>query len=89
MTTCPSSVNYMHLVDTGRGYIEEKFRRPLPDRLFRGLLARTLPYPGRFPRDFNPVRAAPALQATIAQPIPHRPEAPFPGHARKGQTTGR
>lgn len=48
MTTCPSSVNYMHLVDTGRGYIEKKFRRPLPDRLFRRLLAMTLPYPARF-----------------------------------------
>ena len=48
MTTCPSSVNYMHLVDAGRGYIEEKFKRPLPDRLFRSLLAGTLPYPGRF-----------------------------------------
>ena len=48
MTTCPSSVNYMHLVDAGRGYIEEKYRRPLPDRLFRGLLAMTLPYPARF-----------------------------------------
>ena len=48
MTTCPSSVNYMHLVDAGRAYIEKKFKRPLPDRLFRGILAMTLPYPGRF-----------------------------------------
>ena len=48
MTTCPSSVNYMHLVDTGRGYIEKKFNRPLQDRLFRRLLAFTLPNPGRF-----------------------------------------
>ena len=47
MTTCPSSVNYMHLVDEGRGYIEKKFKRPLPDRLFRRLLAFTLPHPGR------------------------------------------
>ena len=47
MTTCPSSVNYMHLVDEGRAYIEKKFKRPLPDRLFRRLLAFTLPHPGR------------------------------------------
>ena len=47
MTTCPSSVNYMHLVDEGRSYIEKKFKRPLPDRLFRRLLAFTLPHPGR------------------------------------------
>lgn len=48
MTTCPSSVNYMHLVDAGRSYIEKKFRRPLRDRLFRHLLATTLPNPARF-----------------------------------------
>ena len=48
MTTCPSSVNYMHLVDAGRSYIEKKFRRPLRDRLFRRLLATILPYPVRF-----------------------------------------
>ena len=48
MTTCPSSVNYMHLVDAGRSYIEKKFRRPLRDRLFRRLLAMTLPNPARF-----------------------------------------
>ena len=48
MTTCPSSVNYMHLVDAGRSYIEKKFRRPLRDRLFRRLLAMTLPHPARF-----------------------------------------
>ena len=48
MTTCPSGVNYMHLVDAGRGYIEDKFRRPLAERLLRWLLASTLPYPARF-----------------------------------------
>lgn len=48
MTTCPSGVNYMHLIDAGRGYIEKKFKRPLLDRLLRRLLAMTLPYPNRF-----------------------------------------
>src|SRR6186713_3750721 len=38
MTTCPSGVNYMHLVDHGRHYIEDLYRRPLPDRLMRRLL---------------------------------------------------
>jgi glycolate oxidase iron-sulfur subunit len=47
MTTCPSGVNYMHLVDHARAYIEEHYRRPLRDRLLRALLARTLPYPRR------------------------------------------
>ena len=48
MTTCPSGVNYMHLVDHARAYIEERYRRPWRERLLRGLLARVLPHPGRF-----------------------------------------
>jgi glycolate oxidase iron-sulfur subunit len=51
----------MHLVDHARGYIEETYRRPLPDRLIRAVLARVLPYPGRF-------RAALAL-AVIGKPL--------------------
>jgi glycolate oxidase iron-sulfur subunit len=48
MTTCPSGVNYMHLVDHARAYIEARYRRPLLDRLYRAMLAAVLPYPGRF-----------------------------------------
>ncbi|WP_156678570.1 glycolate oxidase subunit GlcF [Sphingomonas profundi] len=48
MTTCPSGVNYMHLVDHARAYIEERYRRPLRERLLRGILARVLPHPRRF-----------------------------------------
>jgi glycolate oxidase iron-sulfur subunit len=48
MTTCPSGVNYMHLVDGARTYIEKTYRRPLGDRLFRALLGAVLPYPKRF-----------------------------------------
>ncbi len=48
MTTCPSGVHYMHLVDHAREYIENKYKRPLSDRLLRWILARILPYPGRF-----------------------------------------
>ncbi|MFC3630259.1 glycolate oxidase subunit GlcF [Paracoccus angustae] len=48
MTTCPSGVHYMHLVDHAREYIEANYRRPLPDRLLRWVLAKILPYPGRF-----------------------------------------
>ncbi|TBN40420.1 glycolate oxidase subunit GlcF [Paracoccus subflavus] len=48
MTTCPSGVHYMHLVDHAREYIEENYRRPLPDRALRWVLAKVLPYPGRF-----------------------------------------
>ena len=48
MTTCPSGVHYMHLVDHAREYIEKNYRRPLGDRALRWLLARILPYPTRF-----------------------------------------
>jgi glycolate oxidase iron-sulfur subunit len=48
MTTCPSGVHYMHLVDHARAHIEETYRRPWPDRAMRALLAFLLPYPGRF-----------------------------------------
>jgi glycolate oxidase iron-sulfur subunit len=48
MTTCPSGVNYMHLVDHGRHYIETRHRRPLPDRLLRAVLAQLMPRPALF-----------------------------------------
>jgi glycolate oxidase iron-sulfur subunit len=69
MTTCPSGVNYMHLVDHARAYIEERYRRPWQERLFRNLLASVLPYPGRF-------RLALAL-ARLARPV-----APLVGKVR-------
>jgi Fe-S oxidoreductase len=48
MTTCPSGVDYMHLVDHARAHIEKTYRRPLADRLIRSLLAFVLPHPSRF-----------------------------------------
>ncbi|PWJ79754.1 glycolate oxidase iron-sulfur subunit [Pseudaminobacter salicylatoxidans] len=48
MTTCPSGVNYMHLVDHARAHIEETYKRPLADRFIRAVLAFVLPYPSRF-----------------------------------------
>jgi len=48
MTTCPSGVHYMHLVDHARTRIEETYHRPLPDRALRWLLAFVLPHPTRF-----------------------------------------
>ncbi|MGV1800325.1 glycolate oxidase subunit GlcF [Agrobacterium vitis] len=46
-TTCPSGVDYMHLVDHARNHIENTYKRPLADRLIRKMLAAVLPYPGR------------------------------------------
>ena len=48
MTTCPSGVDYMHLVDHARAYIEERSPRPAKSRFMRELLARVVPYPRRF-----------------------------------------
>jgi glycolate oxidase iron-sulfur subunit len=48
MTTCPSGVNYMHLVDHARAHIERTYVRPWPDRLLRKLLAWVLPNPVLF-----------------------------------------
>ncbi|WP_349369911.1 glycolate oxidase subunit GlcF [Salinarimonas sp.] len=48
MTTCPSGVHYMHLVDHARAYIEQTYQRPWHDRLLRSVLAAILPYPNRF-----------------------------------------
>ncbi len=61
MTTCPSGVHYMHLVDHAREYIERTYRRPFMDRAMRAVLARVLPYPMRF-------RVA-LLGAKIARPF--------------------
>ena len=61
MTTCPSGVHYMHLVDHGRAYIEATYRRPWHDRVVRTLLAQVLPYP-------NPMRLA-MMAALLAKPF--------------------
>ena len=48
MTTCPASVNYMHLVDHARAHIQKTYRRPIVDRLLRTVIAAVLPDPNRF-----------------------------------------
>ena len=47
-TTCPSGVDYMHLVERARALIESQYVRPYPERLLRWLLAQVLPRPGLF-----------------------------------------
>ena len=43
MTTCPAGVNYMHVIDHGRKYIEQNYQRPFFDRLIRDALSIILP----------------------------------------------
>jgi len=68
MTTCPSGVHYMHLVDHGRRHIEETYTRPLPDRLERALLATVLPRP----RLFRLALLGAALGRPLARFLPGR-----------------
>ena len=48
MTTCPSGVHYMHLIDEARAHVEETYKRPLFERLLRNVLAYTMPRPKLF-----------------------------------------
>jgi glycolate oxidase iron-sulfur subunit len=66
MTTCPSGVHYMHLVDHARVHIEETYRRPLRDRLLRAVLARVLPHDGRFRTALRLARFARPLAPLLA-----------------------
>ena len=45
MTTCPSGVNYMHLIDHGRKHIEETYKRPLNERIVREFLSKVMTNP--------------------------------------------
>jgi len=61
MTTCPSGVHYMHLVDHARVHVEETYRRPLVDRLVRSTLLRVMTDPRLFRRVL--------IAALLAKPI--------------------
>ena len=65
MTTCPSGVHYMHLVDHARAHIEKTYRRPLPDRLLRALLAWVLPRPALFGLAIRAARLAAPFKALL------------------------
>jgi len=97
MTTCPSGVHYMHLVDHAREYIENTYKRPLSDRALRWVLAKILPYPNRFRlallgakigRPFAFLMPDARLKAMLAMapktipPTPRRPKTSRPGRAR-------
>ncbi|PDT85602.1 glycolate oxidase subunit GlcF [Sinorhizobium sp. BJ1] len=65
MTTCPSGVDYMHLVDHARIHIEETYKRPLKDRFARAVIAATLPYPSRFRLALRAARLARPLAGLL------------------------
>jgi glycolate oxidase iron-sulfur subunit len=47
LTACPSGVRYDRLIESTRDAVEHEYRRPVADRLLRGILFKTLPYPRR------------------------------------------
>ena len=104
MTTCPSGVHYMHLVDHARAHIEKTYRRPFMNRLTRNLLALVLPFPGRFRAALHLARLsrplAPLLKVlpglkpmgAMLELAPHRIEKPDEGpgtHAPQSARMGR
>jgi glycolate oxidase iron-sulfur subunit len=68
MTTCPSGVHYMHLVDHARDYIERTYTRPPFERALRWTLARILPYPGRFRLALAAARLGRPLRGLLPDP---------------------
>jgi glycolate oxidase iron-sulfur subunit len=68
MTTCPSGVNYMHLVDQARVRIERDYSRPLTDRALRAVLAWVLPRPGLFRAGMILARLGRPLAALLPSP---------------------
>lgn len=70
MTTCPSGVNYMHLVDQARVRIEQRYQRPLAERLLRQVLAFVLPDPRRFRASMRLARLAQPLAVFLPTPRP-------------------
>ncbi len=85
MTTCPSGVDYMHLVDHARRVIEETHVRPWFERVLRGALVRVLPDPARFRRALALARLAAPLKALMPRRLKAmlalagtRPPAPAP-----------
>ncbi len=69
MSTCPSGVNYMHLVDHAREYIENTYKRPFMDRTIRWMLARILPYPDRFRLALRGAKLAKPFKGVMPGPV--------------------
>src|SRR6266513_2096925 len=69
MTTCPSGVNYMHLVDHGRRHIEAHYRRPWAERLLRYSLGRVLTRPRLMRAALHAARLAKSFAALLPKPL--------------------
>jgi glycolate oxidase iron-sulfur subunit len=92
MTTCPSGVDYMHLVDHARQHIQKTGSRSLRERVLRALLAATLPFPDRIRLALRAARLArpllPALRALGLRELVAMLELAPAGLLRGGDFTG-
>ncbi|GAB3387923.1 glycolate oxidase iron-sulfur subunit [Azotobacter armeniacus] len=87
-TTCPSGVQYHHLLDIGRALVEERVPRPLGQRVLNAGLRTLLPHPGVFKALLRSgERFRPLLPTTLKAKLPRqiRPAKarPQPQHARR------
>ena len=71
MSTCPSGVHYMHLIDQGRARVEQQYQRPWHERLLREVLAFVLPRPGLFRLSMIGARLARPLGSLLPAQTPH------------------
>jgi glycolate oxidase iron-sulfur subunit len=90
MTTCPSGVHYMHLIDHARAHIEQTYERPLHERLLRELLAVVLPRPWLFRASLMGARVVRPLARWLPGPLKPMIELaptrlPAPSHVDKPQ----
>ncbi|MGB3071392.1 MAG: glycolate oxidase subunit GlcF [Ottowia sp.] len=89
MTTCAVKIDYMHLADTAREYIEEHYRRPWAERWTRDALAFVLPRRAWFRSALRLGRLAVRIKIPVPPPLrpalqllpkgPPEPEAGFEG----------
>jgi len=92
MTTCPSGVHYMHLVDHARAHIEKTYPRPFGDKVLRAILALVLPYPARFRLALRAARLGQPLKGLVGR-LPQVGNGGSPGglagqHFQDGQLEG-
>ena len=74
-TTCPSGVDYHHLLDIGRAVVDAAVQRPLGQRLLREGLRAVVPKPGLFKGLLGSGQVFRAvLPATLQSKLPHNVE---------------
>ena len=87
MTTCPSGVNYMHLVDYSRAYIESRYRRPFSDRIKRRLLAFFLTRPALFRKLLSANQAVRFLRGVLPRRLREAMDLSFSPLMKPGNRT--